>query len=127
VQAKKPCEYVDEIDQVSIPSTFNVQLLRTQIPNAQKRQSSQQCRLALLGPTGVKAVRIMLMKLTPGVNYINILCAIFLPISFCQKIQSQNELEKSCATLSYKKHTHQMLMKLTSTVRKKYCKCFLNF
>jgi len=27
-----------------------------QIPNAQKRQSNQQFRLALLGPTGVKAV-----------------------------------------------------------------------
>jgi len=51
--------------QVSISSTFYVQLLRMQIPNAQKRQSSQQCRLALLGPTGIKAVRRTLMKLTP--------------------------------------------------------------
>ncbi len=37
-----------------------------QIPDAQKRQSSQQCRLALLGPTSVKAVRKTLVKLTPG-------------------------------------------------------------
>jgi len=31
-----------------------------------KRQSSWQCRLALLGPTSVKAVSKMLVKLTPG-------------------------------------------------------------
>jgi len=29
-----------------------------------KRQTSQQCQLALLGPTSIKAVRKMLMKLT---------------------------------------------------------------
>jgi len=43
----------------STSSTFYVQLLRKQIPNAQKRQSSQQCHLALLGPTRVKAARKM--------------------------------------------------------------------
>ncbi len=32
----------------------------------QKRQSSQQCHLALLGPTSLKAGRQMLVKLTPG-------------------------------------------------------------
>jgi len=50
---------------------FYKQLLRTQIQNAQKRQSSQQCRLALLGPTSIKAAHKMLVKLTPGlaVNY----------------------------------------------------------
>jgi hypothetical protein len=31
-----------------------------------KRQSSQQCHLALLGPTSVKAVSKTLVKLTPG-------------------------------------------------------------
>jgi len=31
-----------------------------------KRQSSQQCGLALLGPTSVKAARKTLVKLTPG-------------------------------------------------------------
>ncbi len=42
---------------------FYVQLLRTQIPNAQKRQSSQQCHLALLG---LKAARKTLVKSTLG-------------------------------------------------------------
>jgi len=55
-----------ERDLPSISSTFYEQLLRTQILNAQKRQSSQQCCLALLGPTGVKAVGRTLMKLTLG-------------------------------------------------------------
>jgi len=32
----------------------------------QKRQSSQQCHLVLLGPTSVKAARKMLVKLTPA-------------------------------------------------------------
>jgi len=48
-------------------------------PECAKRQSSQQCRLALLGPTSVKAVRRTMMKLTPGVNFINILRA-FAPV-----------------------------------------------
>jgi len=63
----------------SISSTFYVQLLRTQIPNAQKRQSSQQCRLALLGPMGVKAVCRMLMKFSPGVNFTTFLRKAFTP------------------------------------------------
>jgi len=33
---------------------------------AKKRQSSQQCHLALLGPMSVKAARKTLVKLTPG-------------------------------------------------------------
>jgi len=43
--------------------------------NVQKRQSSQQCHLGLLGPTSVKAARKTLVKLTPGVNFINVLRA----------------------------------------------------
>jgi len=38
-----------------ISPTIYEQLLFVQIPNAKKRQSSQQCRLALLAPTSVKA------------------------------------------------------------------------
>jgi len=48
-----------------ISSTFYKQLLHTQIPKAQKRQSSQQCCFTLLGPTCIKAAWKMLMKLTP--------------------------------------------------------------
>ncbi len=36
-------------------------------PECAKRQSSQQCHLALLGPTSVKAASKTLVKLTPGV------------------------------------------------------------
>jgi len=39
----------------SVSSTFYAQLLLQQIPNAQRRQSSQQCLFALLWPTCVKA------------------------------------------------------------------------
>jgi len=56
----------DRYDQGSISSTFYEQLLRSQILNAQKRQSSWQCCLALLGPTSLKAAGKMLVKLTPG-------------------------------------------------------------
>ncbi len=57
----------------SISSTFYGQLLRSQIPNEQKKTSSWLYCLALKGPTSVKAARKMLMKLTPGVNFINVL------------------------------------------------------
>jgi len=56
-------------NQGSISSTFNEQLLHAQNPNAQKRQSCQQCRLALLGPTSVKAARKALVKLIPGCRF----------------------------------------------------------
>jgi len=43
-----------------------------------KRQSSRQCHLALLGPTSVKGARKTLVKLTPGVNFTNILRKAFM-------------------------------------------------
>ncbi len=49
-------------------STFYEQLLHTQIPKVQKRQSSCQSFFALLGSAHVKSVHTMLMKLIPGVN-----------------------------------------------------------
>jgi len=52
----------------SISSTFYKQLLRSQIPNAQKRQSSWLCRLVLLEPMSVKAARKTLVKWTSGVT-----------------------------------------------------------
>ncbi len=42
-----------------------------------KRQSSQQCHLALLGPMSLKAASKTLVKLTPGVNFTNVLGAAF--------------------------------------------------
>ena len=49
----------------SISSTFYEQLLRSQIPKAQKRLSSQLAFFALLGSASVKAACRMLVKLTP--------------------------------------------------------------
>jgi len=68
---------------------FYKQLLRAQIPKAQKRQSGQPCHFTLLGPMSIKAAHKMLMKLTPeakfsngnlalGVNFINILRTAFM-------------------------------------------------
>ncbi len=44
----------------------------------------------LLGSPHKKAARKMLVKLTPGVNFIHILRVRFLPISFCQKVSKPN-------------------------------------
>jgi hypothetical protein len=52
---KAACKMLVNQPLVSISSTFFDQLLLPQIPKAQKRQSSQQCCLALLGPTGVES------------------------------------------------------------------------
>jgi len=80
-----------------------------------KRQSSWQCCLALLGPMSVKAARKTLVKLTPGVNFINIIHTNFLYKchfgSFLYLHVTREELPKQC---SYKKFVRKMLMKLTT-------------
>ena len=53
---------------VPISSTFYAQLLRSQIPKAQKIQSSCQSLFLLLGSAQVKAVRKMLVKSTPSLS-----------------------------------------------------------
>jgi hypothetical protein len=53
--------------QVTILPMFYEQLLSTQIPNVQKRQSSHQYLFALLGTRRLKAVRKMLMISTTGI------------------------------------------------------------
>ncbi len=62
-------------DKVSISSTFYGQLLRVQIPKAQKIQSSCQffCAFGIsnLGSGCAKAAHRMLMKLTQGDNFIS--------------------------------------------------------
>jgi hypothetical protein len=60
----------------------------------------------------------MLMKLTPVVNFINILKAAFAPIFFCQKIQIQTVTREKqlCITLLNEKGVCKMLMKLTPVV-----------
>ncbi len=54
------------------------------------------------------------MKMTTGVNFINILSALFLPISFCQKATVIRV--KLRDLLSYKKHAIKRLMKLITEV-----------
>jgi len=59
-------KHVDEIDtwaQFHKHSTYSFYALRRRM--RKKRQSSQQCHLALLGPTSVKAASKTLMKFTP--------------------------------------------------------------
>jgi len=65
------------------------QLLCAQIPKVQKLAcifSKKHNFFALLGSAGAKSAPGMLMKSTPGINFINILCARFLLIFWCQKI-----------------------------------------
>jgi len=51
---------------------------------------------------------------SPLVNFINILCAAFAPIFFCQEIQSQTVIrENLLKALLYEKDSCKMLMKLT--------------
>jgi len=51
--------------------------LRAQISKEQQRQSSCNSFFALSGSARVKAACRMLMKLTPGVNFINLKCSNF--------------------------------------------------
>jgi len=62
-------------DQGSISSMFYVQLLRAQI--LKKHTDDLTVFFTLLGSTSVKASRKMLVKLTPGVNFINVLRTAF--------------------------------------------------
>jgi len=67
----------------SISSKFYKQLLLVQIPKAQKILTTW---LNFLLSARINVAHRMLMKMTPGVNFINILCTPFVPIFLCQKI-----------------------------------------
>jgi hypothetical protein len=88
-----------------------------------KDKSSQQCLYVLWGSACVKASRIMLVKLIPSVNFINILLETFAPIFLQKKLLSPNVTrEKLRKALLHEKFTCKMLMKLTpegSCVRSK--------
>jgi hypothetical protein len=62
------------LEQVSISSTFYAQLLCAKIPKSAKKTDNLSIFFALLESLFVKAASKMLMKFTPGVNFINILC-----------------------------------------------------
>jgi len=63
--------------QVSISPIFYEKLLHVQIPKVQKIQSSHQHFFALLGSVHVKSALKILIKLTTGVNFTNILQTAF--------------------------------------------------
>jgi len=65
------------LDLVSISSTLS-RFCASRSPKCKKIQLSHQYLLTLLGPTSVKALRRTLMKLSPGVNFINNLWAAFI-------------------------------------------------
>jgi len=82
-----------------ISPTFYLQLLCARIPKAQKIQSSWHSFFALLGSLYVKTAPKMLMKLTPEVNFINILHAYFLyESSFKAKLQAEESCSKDFCT-----------------------------
>jgi len=67
--------------------------------------------------TASKSAYRMLVKLTHGVNLINILHTLFSPISFCQKIMKPKcNREKMREAPLYKLLEHKMLMKSTHGV-----------
>ncbi len=80
-----------ELENIFIEFLFGVNfinILRTTFslvdPESVRTQSSCQYLLTLLGSTSVKAVHGTLMKLTPGVNFINVFTwAFFVQKCFC--------------------------------------------
>ncbi len=63
---------------------------RRSLPKAQKRQSSWSVFFRLSGSGGSKAAHKLLMKLTPGLNFINVLCTAFTHVDpECTKKDSQ--------------------------------------
>jgi hypothetical protein len=74
-------------------------------PKSVRTQSSHQYLFTLLGSTSVKAVRRTLMKLSPGVNFINILRAAFAPVD-------PESIKRLSGSMSVKA-VHRTLMKLS--------------
>jgi len=68
---------ISDAFQVSISSTIYVQLYTCRSQKRDKIQLSHKYLFTLSGSVSVKAVRRTLMKLSPGVNFINILRAAF--------------------------------------------------
>ncbi len=77
-------------------------------------QLSQQCHLVLLGPTSVKAARKMMVKLTPGLDFINIIRTAFTPV-VPQSVRTQSSCQYLFTLLgpTSVKAVRRTLMKLT--------------
>jgi len=67
--------------QGSISPTFLRAAFTPVAPQSVRTQSSRQYLFTLLVSTCVKAVRRMLMKLSPGLDFTNILCSAFMPVA----------------------------------------------
>jgi len=82
-----------------------------------KRQSSWQCRLALLEPTSLKAACKRLVKLTPGLNFINVLRRAFTLVGpKSVRFQSSGQYLFTLLGSMCSKAAHRTMMKLTPVV-----------
>ncbi len=106
-----------ETHQGSISSTYLRTAFTPVVPKSVRNQSSCLYLFTLLGSTGAKAARGTLMKLTPGVNFINILFATFSYESvLLQLFSSYRQFAFVifwCKNIDAKA-AHKMLMKLTT-------------
>jgi len=76
---------------VSISSTFYEQLLHAWSPKVPKDTDEVTDFFAISGSASVKAARIMLMKLTPGVDFVNM----FMKSFYEQRSQKRKKTFKS--------------------------------
>jgi len=74
-------------------------------PKSAKKTDSLTVSLLLLGSAKVKAAHEMLVKLTPVVNFINILPAAFAPILFHQKVTKPNCNKRKAAQFAFIRKT----------------------
>jgi len=86
------------------------------ISQKHKRQSSQQCLIALLGSASRKAAHKMLVILTTVVRFTNILQPAFALVFICQRITKLNCNKRKAAQNTLKKAYLKMLLRLTPVV-----------
>jgi len=110
-----------EENQIIDLGTISPTYLRTAFtpvaPKSVRIQSSCQYLFMLLGSTGAKAAHRMLMKLTPGDDFTNILRSAFTRATFTipkvQKIQSSHQCLFALLGSALVKAEHKMLVKMT--------------
>jgi len=94
---------------MTISSTCLLEAFTCVDPKVQK-DSQVISHFALLGSACTKAAFKMLVKLTPVVNFTNILWAAFSPKNYKAKLK----IEKSWQNTFIQKSAHKMLVKLTT-------------
>ncbi len=84
-------------------------------------QLSHQYFLTLSGSASVKAVRKTLVKLTPGLNFINILPTAFMPVALKSvRVQSSRQYLFKLLGPTSTKAVRKMFMKLTPGLQQQY-------